>query len=139
MEKQVGQTKDVGFQFGIRRTFTIPSDQMWDFLFSQRGLNIWLGELATEFELKKEFATHGGIKGFVRVFNPNSHIRINWQKPNWTNLSTVQLRVIKKNESTTISFHHEKLIDAEQREEVKKHWTGVLENIATELEKQANL
>lgn len=44
---------------------------MWEFLFSSKGLKIWLGELETEFELKKEYRTENGIKGLVRVFKPN--------------------------------------------------------------------
>ena len=57
MEKQVGKTKDVGFQFGLRRTFPIQTEKAWEYLFSPIGLAIWLGELETEFELKKDFCT----------------------------------------------------------------------------------
>lgn len=138
MKKQIGQTKEVGFQFGIRKTFSISKEDMWDFLFSQRGLKIWLGELETEFELKKEFSTVNGVRGFVRVFEPNSHIRVNWQKKDWTNVSTVQLRVIKNKEKTTISFHQEKLLDSKQREEARKYWTDILAQITNELSKEAS-
>ncbi len=34
MESQVGKTKDVGFQYGIRKTFPVSSEKAWDFLFS---------------------------------------------------------------------------------------------------------
>ena len=122
MGKQIGKTKDVGFQFGVRKTYHISSDDVWNFLFSDKGLKIWLGELESDLKLKKEFKTEEGIIGYVRVFKPNSHIRVNWQKKDWTNLSTVQLRVIEQNESTTISFHQEKLIDSKQREEMKIYW-----------------
>jgi len=138
MEKQIGQTKDVGFQFGIRKTFAISSDEMWEFLLSRKGLEIWLGELETEFDLQKEFKTKNGVNGFVRVFKPNSHIRINWQKKNWENLSTVQLRVIGKNEKTTVSFHQEKLLDSIQREEMKEYWNRVMNKITNKLKKENN-
>ena len=34
MENQVGKTKDVGFQFGIRKTIPASTEKVWDFLFS---------------------------------------------------------------------------------------------------------
>lgn len=138
MEKQIGKTKDVGFQFGIRKTYPLSSNDMWDFLFSEKGLELWLGKLQTELELKKEFKTEKGIIGYVRVFKPNSHIRINWQKMNWTNLSTVQLRVIGNKERTTVSFHQEKLVDSEQREEMKAYWNQVVNKITMEIAREAS-
>jgi len=39
MGNQAGKTKDIGFQFGIRKN----------------GLKIWLGNLKSELEMKKEF------------------------------------------------------------------------------------
>lgn len=137
MAKQVGQTKDVGFQFGIRRTLPLSSELMWDFLFSHSGLIIWLGDLETEFELQKEFRTKNGINGFIRVFKPYSHIRLSWQKKEWKNISTVQVRVISKtNDKTVVSFHQEKLLDFDQRTEVKAYWNKIMENITEEIKKQ---
>lgn len=138
MEKQIGKTKDVGFQFGIRKTYQLSSNDMWDFLFSEKGLELWLGKLETELELKKEFKTEKGIKGYVRVFKPNSHIRTTWQKKNWTNLSTVQIRIIGNKEKATVSFHQEKLVDSEQREEMKVYWNQVVNKITMEIEKEAS-
>lgn len=60
MKKEIGQTKDVGFQF----------------------------------ELEKQFKIENGIEGSVRVLKPYSHIRLNWKKKGWENISTVQVRVI---------------------------------------------
>lgn len=135
MEKQVGQTKDVGFQFGLRKTFPVSSEEMWNFLFSEKGLKIWLGKLKTEFELKKHYETENGITGFVRVFNPYSHIRINWKKKDWNNLSTVQIRVLNNKEKSTFSIHQEKLLDAEQRAEMKEYWNVIMNKVTNELNK----
>ncbi len=63
MEKQIGKTKDVGFQFGIRKTYPLSSDKMWNFLFSENGLKLWLGQLQTVLELKKDFKTEKVIRG----------------------------------------------------------------------------
>ena len=135
MENQVGKTKDVGFQFGIRKTIPVSAEKVWDFLFSEKGLKIWLGKLNTELELKKEFNTENVITGLVRVFKPNSHIRLNWKPKNWENISTVQIRVIGDENKTTIAFHQEKLLNSEQRTEMKKYWTEIIEKLTTEIKK----
>jgi len=134
MENQTGKTKNVGFQFGIRKTIPIPSEKAWDFLFSENGLNIWLGELKDELELKKEFETENGITGFVRVFKPNSHIRLNWKPKNWENMSVVQIRVIGNENKSTIAIHQEKLLNQEQRNEMKEHWTKIIGKLTNEIE-----
>ena len=121
-KKTIGLTKDVGWQFGLRKTLPYSQAYLWDFMFSEKGLKIWLGEFDEELEIKKPFKTKAGIEGFVRVFKPYSHIRLNWKKKNWENLSTVQVRVMGNQEKATISFHQEKLSDNLQREEMKKYW-----------------
>jgi len=133
MENQIGKTKDVGFQFGIRKTISVSTEKVWDFLFSKNGLKIWLGTLKDDLELKKEFKTKNGITGFVRVFKPNSHIRLNWKPKTWGNISTVQIRVIGNNEKTTIAIHQEKLLNNEQRNEMKYYWTKVINKLTTEI------
>ncbi len=133
----IGKTKDVGFQFGIRKTIPVSTEKVWDFLFSDNGLKIWLGKLNTELELKKEFETENGITGFVRVFNPNSHIRLNWKPKNWENMSTVQIRVIGDENKTTIAIHQEKLLNSEQRAEMKKYWTEIMRKLTNEMNKDS--
>jgi len=133
MENQIGKTKDVGFQFGIRKTFSVSTEKVWDFLFSENGLKVWLGKLKSELEIKKEYETENGTKGLVRVFKPNSHIRLNWKPKNWENMSTIQIRVIGNQEKTTIAIHQEKLLNSEQRVEMKEYWNEIMEKIETEI------
>jgi len=133
MENQVGKTKDVGFQFGIRKTFSVSTEKVWDFLFSENGLKIWLGKLKSELEIKKEYETENGTKGLVRVFKPNSHIRLNWKPKNWENMSTIQIRVIGNQEKTTVAIHQEKLLNSKQRSEMKEYWNKIMKKIETEL------
>ena len=131
---QVGKTKDVGFQFGIRKTIPVSNEKVWDFLFSENGLNVWLGELKNELKLKNEFETKNGITGFVNVFKPNSHIRLNWKLKNWKNMSTVQVRVIGSENKSTIAIHQEKLLNQDQRNDMKEYWTKIIEKLTNEIE-----
>lgn len=128
-EKTIGLTKDVGWQFGLRKTLPYSQKYLWDFMFSDKGLKIWLGELNEKLETKKAYKTNAGTEGFVSVFTPYSHIRMNWKKKDWENVSTVQVRVMGNHEKATISFHQEKLLDNKQREEMKRYWNKKMTEI----------
>jgi uncharacterized protein YndB with AHSA1/START domain len=129
MSKQVGLTKDAGYQFGIRKTFPVSVEEAWDFMFSKKGLKTWLGDLDQDLMVKNPFKTGNGISGVVRILKPYSHIRMNWKKKPWNNISTLQIRFIRDNSKTTISFHQEKLKDSMQREEMKRYWNGKIEEL----------
>ena len=126
----VGQTKDGTFQFGLRKTFSQDYKVVWDFMFSNKGLSIWLGEIDFEkLEFKKEYILKNGLLIKINTFKPYSHIRMNWKKKDWGNLSNLQVRILPSKEKTVISFAHEKLKNNLQREEVKNHWNVVMENL----------
>ena len=136
MEKTrvVGQTKDAGFQSGVRKTFAVPVETAWKFLFSGKGLSTWLGKISLEnFEVGKPYKTEEEIEGKVNVLKSNSHIRLTWKPKHWTNISALQIRVIPSKEKTTISFHQDKLLDSNQRNEMKKYWDEVIGKIEIEL------
>ena len=130
----VGQTKAAGFQIGVRRTFPAGVEATWRYLCSDAGLSAWLGKIRLEdVELNKPYKTEDGTEGEVRVFKPNSHMRLTWKPRHWTNTSALQIRVIAVKEKTTISFHQDKLLDPQQRNEMKQHWDTVLDKIANEI------
>ncbi|MEA4916600.1 hypothetical protein [Proteiniphilum sp.] len=111
--KSVGQTKDTGWQFGIRRSVPFNINEVWDFLFSENGTQLWLKGA------DKEFST----------FKNLSHIRTKWKLKDWTNEATLQMRLIANKDKTTIAFHIENLCDERQREETKAYWNTVIETI----------
>ncbi len=132
--KTVGQTKDAGFQIGLRKTLPISVNNAQDFLFSNEGLDIWLGKLmSNNLELNKTYKTKDGIEGKIKILKPLSHIRLTWKKKNWINISTVQIRVINAKDKTTISFHQEKLLDSAQRDEMKNHWANIMDRLSKKL------
>lgn len=129
-----GQTKDAGFQIGIRKTVAALPESTWHFLFSEEGVALWLGEINwSEFEANKTFRTTDGVEGRIKVFKPISHIRLTWKKEGWPNFSTLQIRVIGAGQKTIVSFHQERLLDATQRAEMKTHWSLVIQKILHKL------
>ena len=128
--KVVGQTKDAGFQIGVRKTFPASVDRTWDFLFSDTGLAIWLGEIDHgNLELDKNYKTKDGTDFKSSILKPYSHIRLTWRKNGWDNTSIVQMRIISSKEKAIISFHQEKLANSQQRAEMKAHWDKIVARI----------
>ncbi|MDQ0229198.1 SRPBCC family protein [Metabacillus malikii] len=126
----VGQTKTVGFQVGIRRTFPISQEKAWEFVASEDGLKLWLGE-STKINLQpgQKFYTKMG-EGEIRIVKPLQQLRLAWKKEGWEKTSTIQVRIIpKENTKTTISFHQENLSDQNVREEMKHYWEKILKQI----------
>jgi len=72
----VGQTKTVGFQVGIRRTFPISQEKAWELIASEDGLKLWLGE-STKINLQpgQKFRTKIG-EGEIRIVKPLQQLRL---------------------------------------------------------------
>lgn len=126
----VGQTKTAGFEVGARRTFAIPAQEAWEFLVSNEGVDIWLGVAAgLRLAVGETYATRDGSAGVIRVVNPGVNIRLSWQREGWGKASTIQVRTIPSGGQTVISFHHEGLAGAAEREQMRRHWLSVLDRL----------
>ncbi len=129
-QKIIGQTKNIGFEIGVRRTFDIPVIRAWEIITSDEGVKIWLGDVSNlKWENGKTYKTKEGTEGEIRAINPGSHLRITWWPKNWEKASTIQIRVIPNGEKTTISFHQENLKGAQEREEMRQRWEKVLDEL----------
>ena len=79
--KVFGQTKDVGFQIGVRRTFPVSVNLAWDFLFSDKGLSFWLGKIDSgDIEPDNSYKTKEGIEGKISVLKSCSPMRFKWKR-----------------------------------------------------------
>jgi uncharacterized protein YndB with AHSA1/START domain len=129
-QKIVGQTKSVGFEIGVRRTFDVPVMRAWGIITSDEGVKLWLGDVSgLKWEKGEMYTTKDETEGEIRVINPGSHLRITWWPKNWEKASTIQIRVIPNGEKTTISFHQENLAGADEREEMRQRWENVLDEL----------
>jgi uncharacterized protein YndB with AHSA1/START domain len=129
--KIIGKTKSVGFEIGVRKTFPVSLENAWNFFFSTEGLETWLGKTeGGHLEVDEPYNTREGIQGKVRILKPLSHIRMSWKKKGWNNSSTLQVRLIKAKDKTTISFHQDNLADNNQRNEMKEYWDNVITKLS---------
>ncbi|MCB0046303.1 MAG: SRPBCC domain-containing protein [Caldilineaceae bacterium] len=133
-----GETKDAGFQVGVQKTLTLDADSLWAFLFTTEGLSIWLGETENPLNLESgsAYITADGTVGEIRTVYPGEKIRLTWQPDDWPEPSTLQLYLLNNGDKTSLRFHHEKLIDADQRAAMKAHWQAVLKELTKAISSQ---
>ncbi len=130
-----GLTKDSGWQVGLRKTIPYPHTRVWDLLVSEEGINTWLG-IGKPIEMKKgvKYLLQNGTRGEIRVIMPLSHFRITRHPVDvsYTRASTIQVRVLEKDERTILVFHEEHLPNQKEREKRWTYFHRVMEKI-TEL------
>lgn len=129
-EKVVGRTKNVGFQFSITRTIALSPDAAWDFLLSEAGVTVWLGNLNFDnFEVGNALTTAEGIDTKITIFKPESHLRLAWKFAHWMNNSFIEIRVFDIKGRAKIGLLHTHMLNVQQREEVKTHWGKIFDEI----------
>jgi uncharacterized protein YndB with AHSA1/START domain len=141
-EKPAGLTKDVGWEVGARRTYATYPGEAWELLLSEVGVQLWLGDVKGEhFDFAKgaKYELKDGTIGEVRVFEPNSHVRLTYHPAGRERASTIQVRVMdaKGDARTTIAFHEEHLPDEQAREQRKAHFTMVLDKLDDAIESRS--
>ncbi|MBI5931723.1 MAG: SRPBCC domain-containing protein [Chloroflexi bacterium] len=130
MMMPIGKTKGQGWEIGVRRTLPIGTNVAWELLMTQPGLGLWLGNGVTpDFKKGDTFKTAENTKGEIRGYDEGRMIRMRWQPEGWDFATTLQIRVLPAKRGATISFHHEKLANGEQREQMQRHWLEVLDQL----------
>lgn len=131
MAKEVGKTADAGWQIGVSRVLPYPLTDVWAFLSSRDGTDIWLGPGAV---LPKErgagYETESGTTGEVRSFHSLDRVRLTWRPKDWDHDSTVQIALRTTGAKTTVVFHQERLASAQERDEQREYWTDVAERVS---------
>jgi activator of HSP90 ATPase len=134
INETITKTKDLGFQVSVRKTFSVNTETMWDFILSEKGIGVWLGKInIDDFELQKPFATKEGIEGKLTVFVPNCHLRLKWKPKIWLKFSTIELRVTNTKGRASVVFHQTGFFEIEKREELRIYWKNIVSKMNDEL------
>lgn len=125
---EVGHTRDAGWQIGVSKTVDHPVDAVWTFITSPEGVAIWLGDGVTVLsEPGVGYETAAGVRGEVRSFRELDRLRLTWQPRDWTHDTTLQLTVSSAGDGRArLGVHQERLADAAEREQQRRHWQGVV-------------
>lgn len=132
---EVGRTRDAGWQIGVSRTIDRPVEDVWTFITSPAGIAIWLGDGVTVLsERGAGYQTAAGVRGETRSFRELDRVRLTWQPPDWIHDTTLQLAVTSAGEGRArLTVHQERLADAAEREQQRRHWQGVVNAIVAAL------
>lgn len=133
--REVGHTQDAGWQIGVSKTIDRPVGEVWAYITSPEGVTIWLGEDVTVLpERGAGYETKAGVQGETRSFHDLDRIRLTWQPPDWAHETTLQLTVRSAGKGRTrLTIHQERLANATEREQQRRHWRGVITTLATAL------
>ena len=127
----VGETRDAGWQIGVRRTHPHELEHVWATLLSPAGLAVWLGPGA---QLGDEpgdaYATDDGISGELRSLRSGDRMRLTWRPAARDEPTIVQLTVRPAASGTTLGIHQERLADADEREAMRRRWAAIQERLA---------
>jgi len=123
-----GQTKDAGWEVGVRHTVAAPIGEVWTFLLGA-GLPLWLGTTTLTLEKGAAFQTDDDVSGTILSYTDGLRIRLSWQPGEWNHDSTLQLTVKEAAAGTTIAFHQERLTGREERKIMLGHWKDVVQEL----------
>jgi uncharacterized protein YndB with AHSA1/START domain len=132
----VGRTRDAGWQIGVSKTLDHSVETVWSFITSPAGVAIWLGENVTVSpERGVGYETAAGVRGETRGFRELDRIRLTWQPTDWTHDTTLQLVVTSAGAGRArLGVHQERLADATEREQQRKHWQAVVNALVAALD-----
>ncbi|MFI7674845.1 SRPBCC domain-containing protein [Actinophytocola sp. NPDC049390] len=131
----VGKTRDAGWQIGVSKTIDRSVEDVWSFITSPEGIAIWLGDGVTVLsELGAGYETAAGVRGETRGFRELDRVRLTWQPASWRHDTTLQLTVSPAGTGRArLGVHQERLADAEEREQQRTHWRGVVNALVAAL------
>ena len=76
----MGETADAGYEVGIERTVPVGQSAWWEFLTSEVGLQLWLGDVdAFQSEPARGYETADGTTGELRSIARDERLRLTWR------------------------------------------------------------
>ncbi len=125
----MGKTQSQGWEIGVSRTLPVSARRAWALVMTALGLPQAIVRARREVETGQVVKTKNKTQVEIRSYEPGSRLRMRWQPAEWDFASTLQIRIKPAVTGTTISVHHEKLENGEQRAAMREHWTARLEEV----------
>lgn len=127
----IGKTKNAGWQVGIRKTIPLTSDQLWNFITGNQGMQIIIGDtISATNSYNQDRISEKEIQYKITTIVQNSHLRMQWRLPDWKEYSILQIRVYSTGQNKAVlAIHQEKLVNGNTRAVMKKYWQEKIDNI----------
>ena len=90
--RTIGQTISAGFEIGVRKTFQVSPEKVWECLTQTKGMKIWLGTVSQLQLIRGQtYQTADGTRGEIRSVLPGQRLRLTWLPLNQQTPSTIQV------------------------------------------------
>jgi hypothetical protein len=123
-----GLTAKVGYQAGVRRSFSVGADTAWSGWGDVHGLTRWVGAVPQGLEKGSVVTLPDGTRMKVVSKEPPKLLRLRLEREEWSRARTFQLRLIPSVHGITVALHADGLPDVAEREALLKRWTHALEH-----------
>ncbi len=126
-----GRNEKGEYSLTAGKTLPVDAKILWKYLFSPKGLQVWLKPLSG-FKLAKGamYETEGGVFGEVRTFKSPERLRLTWQESDADRSTVVQVYVKQRpHGKSAIWVQHEKIPNGREKARLREHWKQVLEDL----------
>lgn len=135
-----GQNQKGEYTVMTTGTFAVDAKTLWKFVFSAKGLQIWLRPIAG-IRLEKGFVyeTEDGVFGEIRTFKPFERLRMTWQDSDAEKASLVQLQFVSRpGKKCIFALSHEKLRNNRERQMQRAFWKERMESLKAAIRELAS-
>lgn len=127
--RELGNTSDGDFQVGVRQTLPVDPETAWKLMTSPDAAAIWLGVDKLPTEVGETVTASDGHSYELRSLSPGERVRLRRTDAETGDTSTVQIALQENKTGTAVTFHHEGLADANEREHKKEHWRAIADKL----------
>ncbi len=117
------------------KSLKIPVKEVYKFLLSIEGQNIWLKPLyPVKIAATQSFECEGGIFGEFRTVTANKKLRLTWINEDWPQKSTVQINLyLKPEKKTMIVIDHVDLPTLKAKTLMHARWRKAVDELLVAL------
>ncbi len=125
-----GSTVDADFQIGVQKAMPVDADELWRFVTSAAGAELWLGRRkAVPQEPGATIDGGDGHRYELRTIKRGQRLRFRRVDEEHDRATTLQLTIATTKTGSSLHFHHEQLSGPVEREAMRKHWRAVTDGV----------
>ena len=133
--RSYGEQAD-GFALTVQRALAVPSERAWTALTNAAEVTAWrASKHQQQFRLGGRWRNADGSRGAFERSVAGRYLRISWNDPRRAPGSVVEMEVVVRGEDrSTVKLTHRRIRSAEEREDLRSHWSWALDSLKSWVE-----
>jgi uncharacterized protein YndB with AHSA1/START domain len=138
--RKPGQRSDKKFGLDVHRTVSAPVAKCWDAFTTAKGLNGWFASRAkVDLRVGGTYTGAGADRCTYKAIVRNKRLRMTWEHPKHAPGSVVEVNFEARDKGRTrVSVSHTKIATRAEMLDLKKAWSGVMDEFRSYVEKSAS-